>query len=468
MNKSSRRCLTSVLALSAGLAWGALGVPGAQAADLGGDCCADLEERVAELEATTVRKGTRVMSVTLSGTINTSVLAWDDGWESNAYVVDNINDQTNFQMEGEADFAPGWTSGFLLLIYANTPEASDGVNQLTDGGGDGAPGVHEAYWFVEQEQLGRVSVGRVVNALDGVPEQDVSGSAVVGYSGMEDIGGGFFLRRSDIPDQAGLLVSGGAIAAGADASVTWGDLVNHLNGDPFNIIRYDSPEFFGTTFSASWGEDDQWAVSLAYELSMNSIEVAAAIGYGEDVDTEPDGVVFAAADDTNNQTLAGSLSMLHKPSGLNLTFAAGKQSYDNQFIANDGVLRSPDDAHYWYIKGGWLARLNTLGDTAFYAEFGQFNDFLLNSTDAATVTGLNINQAAACGGAGVGCLVSGSQADVWGLGVVQYIDAAAMELYLSYRNFDASVDLVDINLAPAQTGPLDDLSIVMAGGKVVF
>jgi hypothetical protein len=28
-----------------------------QAADLGGDCCADLEERVAELEATTASKG---------------------------------------------------------------------------------------------------------------------------------------------------------------------------------------------------------------------------------------------------------------------------------------------------------------------------------------------------------------------------------------------------------------------------
>ena len=34
----------------------------AQAADLGGNCCADLEERVAELEATTVRKGNRKVS----------------------------------------------------------------------------------------------------------------------------------------------------------------------------------------------------------------------------------------------------------------------------------------------------------------------------------------------------------------------------------------------------------------------
>ena len=39
----------------------------ARAADLGGDCCADLEERVAELEATTVRKGNKKVSVTLSG-----------------------------------------------------------------------------------------------------------------------------------------------------------------------------------------------------------------------------------------------------------------------------------------------------------------------------------------------------------------------------------------------------------------
>jgi hypothetical protein len=31
----------------------------AKAADLGGDCCADLEDRVAELEATTVRKGNK-------------------------------------------------------------------------------------------------------------------------------------------------------------------------------------------------------------------------------------------------------------------------------------------------------------------------------------------------------------------------------------------------------------------------
>ena len=61
----------------------------ARAADLGGDCCADLEERVAELEATTVRKGNKKVSVTLYGKMNRAMLFWDDGAEQNAYSVDN-------------------------------------------------------------------------------------------------------------------------------------------------------------------------------------------------------------------------------------------------------------------------------------------------------------------------------------------------------------------------------------------
>ncbi len=57
-----------------------------KAADLGGDCCADLEERVAELEATTVRKGNKKVSIILYGDVNHQVLFWDDGIETNAYV----------------------------------------------------------------------------------------------------------------------------------------------------------------------------------------------------------------------------------------------------------------------------------------------------------------------------------------------------------------------------------------------
>jgi hypothetical protein len=57
----------------------------AKAADLGGNCCADLEERVADLEATTADKGNKKVTVTLYGRINRIVNFWDDGAETNLH-----------------------------------------------------------------------------------------------------------------------------------------------------------------------------------------------------------------------------------------------------------------------------------------------------------------------------------------------------------------------------------------------
>src|SRR5262249_28228827 len=73
-----------------------------KAADLGGDCCADLEDRVAELEATTVRKGNKKVSVTLYGQVNRSFLFWDDGHEKNTYSVDNNYESSRFGFKGNA------------------------------------------------------------------------------------------------------------------------------------------------------------------------------------------------------------------------------------------------------------------------------------------------------------------------------------------------------------------------------
>ena len=86
---------TSSAALFAAVGLFALGagVPAATAADLGGDCCADLEERVAELEATTARKGNRRVSLTITGQVSTALMAWDDGNNergSDVYVVENV------------------------------------------------------------------------------------------------------------------------------------------------------------------------------------------------------------------------------------------------------------------------------------------------------------------------------------------------------------------------------------------
>ena len=86
----------------------------AQAADLGGDCCADLEERVADLEATTARKGNRKVKLEVSGTVNEALMWWDDGQESNVYQGTNDTARSRFRFKGEAKITSDWKAGYLI------------------------------------------------------------------------------------------------------------------------------------------------------------------------------------------------------------------------------------------------------------------------------------------------------------------------------------------------------------------
>ena len=87
---------------------------------IGGDCCADLEERVAEIEATAVRKGNRKVSLKLSGHVN-KVLIWDprnediDGneFDRNVEVWDSVLTQSRFRLTGAAKVSADFSAGFI-------------------------------------------------------------------------------------------------------------------------------------------------------------------------------------------------------------------------------------------------------------------------------------------------------------------------------------------------------------------
>jgi len=126
----------SVSALvAAGLLIGGLTSTSASAADLGGNCCADLEERVAELEATVARKGNRKVSLTISGWVAEQITWWDDGVESNAYVTGiGTTLSSHFKMTGEAQIRSGLSAGYVLHVEVNSAEPL-AIDQNTDGPG---------------------------------------------------------------------------------------------------------------------------------------------------------------------------------------------------------------------------------------------------------------------------------------------------------------------------------------------
>lgn len=136
----------------------------ASAADLGGDCCADLEERIAELEATTVRKGNRKVSLTISGYIAQELTWWDDGIESNAYIHDlGPTQASNFRFNGKAQITPGWEAGYLLRIQSLDQNPFGQLNQNNDNFSQGL-NVQISLFYIDSKELGRVSVGRQVHA----------------------------------------------------------------------------------------------------------------------------------------------------------------------------------------------------------------------------------------------------------------------------------------------------------------
>ncbi len=106
--------------------------PASAGGSIGGDCCADLEERVAELEVTTVRKGNRKVSLKLSGQINKALLFWDSDFEgtngdSNVYIVDNDLSGSRFRLTGGAKITSDLSAGFAAEFEFQTND-SDAVD----------------------------------------------------------------------------------------------------------------------------------------------------------------------------------------------------------------------------------------------------------------------------------------------------------------------------------------------------
>ena len=151
--------------VAAGLLVGGLSAGSASAADLGGNCCADLEERIAELEATTARKGNRKVSLTISGWVAEQVMCWDDGHREQNIYVGGIGTTlaSHFKFTGQATISPGWYAGYVIHVEVYGSEACSALRPGTgrlDGTASAAAittSALQSFWFVKSDHLGKLS-----------------------------------------------------------------------------------------------------------------------------------------------------------------------------------------------------------------------------------------------------------------------------------------------------------------------
>ncbi len=338
-------------------------------------------------------------TVEFYGQLNFGIQSVDDGVSEYNELVDNANSTSRIGMRVVSDVGPG-TLKFTLetgLGFRNSAEVGQGaLPDEWDWKRTDIRKVDLAY----SAGFGTVSFGQGDMSANGVAETDLSGTSVLAYSGVSDLGGGYEFRTS-----------GGALSG-----IGIGDVYDTFDGSRRFRIRYDTPDYNGLSFSVSYGQevlssgndDDYFDAAILYGKTWGDLETKAGFGIGHQ----------DRATRTDVTELAGSVSLLHHPTGVSLTVAAGR--LDN------------GDGDFGYVKLGYQTDdIIAAGTTAFSVD-------VFSGNDQQTV---------------------GDTSESYGLAVVQTIDAADLDVYLGYRNFE---------YADATPTTYQDASVWMLGARYKF
>ena len=523
----------SLMAIAALVCMGAtvFGAKPAKAADLGGDCCADLEERVADLEATTVRKGNKKVSVQIYGKVNYAGMWWDDGGEQNFYVVNNYNELTRTGIKGKAKIAGDWEAGYRLE-WEYRPGASSFLNQFNDNNQTATSLDLVVRW--SQMYLANKHYGTLNWGLTATPKYDITKNAMEYITTVKGEGGGlsdslvsdfrmnpsFRLRPTGFNNAEGL------------SGLTWSNIARcYSSSDQYNCstrrngVAYSSPDLKGLLegWNVQWGyfEDHDWGAALRYKNSFSpwgggtgasaddTWLFSANIAYENLRDERlqggggglASGIVPIPQPDgstVNKLTFferefnewAGSIAAKHKPSGL---FAMGNFSTSQSDDTNVRGFYTGDkapDMTAWDVQAGIQKKFWAPGETAFWGGYGQVNDGWAPGSNGGNpanpcasgespstcgaggnlggVAANSILKAGTFASVGVPTEIVGSEVDRWFLALDQGFESAAMHLYLAYQHFNADMSLVTRDPSVSPNGKLKNVPVSIDDFDLIY
>ena len=471
----------------------------AQAADLGGDCCADLEERVAELEATTVRKGVRQLSMTISGRIHTAVMYWDDGGSdqdaseadpangggqfpdargtdpnrsSDLFVGNGWGAASRVSIDGRAQINSDWDALYRFSMEYNGSgfgsSATNGPNQFgTRASQDDTINAQEVYVGVRSKTLGALTIGRRGAVHSGAAKVDVTGKlGIVNNVDPNAYGSNLHFRMTN---NELTLATAGAHFTASDGDGGYTERDN---------VRYDSPVFAGFVLSADWGQqtdatgtddEDYWSIRLSYANQFADFRVVGAAAYWDENNVGPETVVAGQTFGERSGWL-GSAGVMHVPTGLFLNGGGGQIDVDA--VTGEcwsggvgGAAVNCDDPYFWYVTGGISGKWTSLGATTIFGTYYHSDN---NNTGGDGLDNLGVDLAD-----------DNFESKYWGIGIAQDIDAASMRLFLNYRRLETDARWIDNTNVDGGVGAatcagagdecsVDDIHIFGVGGIINF
>lgn len=339
-----------------------------------------------------VTSGQERVKLAISGQVNRAVNVADDGKSTNAYHVDNDVSNSRVRFVGTAKATDDLTIG-TRLEAAFAPNESSEVSQNDEESGD----FTDQRWAevsLDSQRFGKLSLGKGDTASNNTAEVDLSRTDVVQYASVADIAGGLFFRENNGDALTGVRVS---------------DAFKDLDGlSRKTRLRYDTPTFYGFHLAGSLVSDQRYDAALFWGGQGLGFKAAAAAAFAD-----PNEV------DTDYQ-YDGSFSLLHEATGLNLTLSTGLKERDSQ-----------GDAQNYYAKAGWLAKLFSVGETAFGLDYNRSINLPTGRDEGYSV----------------------------GAAMVQQLEEFGTELYLQYRLYS-----LDRDLEPS----VQDINVGTIGARVKF
>ncbi|RYH10308.1 porin [Tropicimonas sp. IMCC6043] len=319
-------------------------------------------------------------SVTFHGQLSPAYLSFDDGVKTYDNLVDNAHSNSRVGFNLDQVFNNGSRLRFKFEAALGAPQSSNFSQDVEPIWEWDKTDIRKAE-MIYSGNFGTIYIGQGSMATDGVGKHDLSGTTMASSVTTNDTAGSYFWRLSD----------------GTLSDIALKNVYSNFDGSRKGRIRYDTPDWNGLVFAASYGTDilqdygdtDYWDVAMYYSAEIGDMEYAAGLGYGW---SQPSG-----GGDTSERW-AGSFSALHRPTGLNGTLATGAQI---------------DGGSYVYGKAGWIADLWSGGASAFSVDYYGGNDFV---TDGSTST-------------------------QWGVQAEQYFDDWNLEAYVGYAAYSFEDDV---------------------------
>ncbi len=337
--------------------------------------------------------GGKDVNLKISGQISRMALHYDDGEESDLRSVDNDHSSTRLRLLATVKPDADWTIGGRLEAELLANSSKNFTRSKTKGAKNLAT-FNERYIevTVEHRRYGKLYLGQGNTASNKTSQADLSGTNLAGRSEVYKWGAALEFWDSTNGRYSGISVH---------------DAVDDMDGrSRKDRIRYDTPSFNGLKLATSVHEGGAWDLAAFYGQKIATVAIKAAASF---VDMSP-------VSDRVKSQYSGSLALRHN-NGWNAAIGIGGQDTKGEAAAQD--------PWFVYLKLGYRTKtLNRLGLTAFSLDHGYFDELEAKDQDAT----------------------------VWGLQLVQSIDAWRTDIFAGWRRYSldspgidtAAIDIIGI------------------------